>query len=87
MMEAIDGVLQVVIVQTGGETVRGETIAACCILQTGATWNPITLREQAFEVLPRYAIPDQVFILEHFPLLPSGKIDQQTLKQMIQQVE
>ena len=87
MMETIDGVLQVVIVQTHGETVRGETIAACCILQKGAHWNPVTLREKTFEVLPRYAVPDQVVILERFPLLLSGKIDQQTLKQMIQQTD
>ena len=86
-METIDGVLQVVIVQTHGETVRGETIAACCILQKGAHWNPVTLREKTFEVLPRYAVPDQVVILERFPLLLSGKIDQQTLKQMIQQTD
>lgn len=84
MMETIEGVVQVVIVQIPGETVRGETIAACCIVKPTSNWNATTLREKAFDVLPRYAVPDHVQLLERFPLLPSGKIDQQTLKKMIQ---
>jgi acyl-coenzyme A synthetase/AMP-(fatty) acid ligase len=78
-MEGIQDVAQVVVVRAPGESAHGERIAAFCVLSQPATLNQLQVRERCFERLPAYAIPDDIFILDALPLLPSGKVDRQRL--------
>jgi acyl-CoA synthetase (AMP-forming)/AMP-acid ligase II len=58
---------------------QGEQIAAFCVPRPGALADAAQLRRQCFDLLPHYAIPDEVQVTETLPLLPSGKVDRQTL--------
>jgi acyl-coenzyme A synthetase/AMP-(fatty) acid ligase len=82
-MEKIPAVDQVVVVRAAGRTNskanKDEQIVAICVVNPGATATPVQLRQHCFDLLPAYAIPDAVFIVETLPLLPSGKVDRQAL--------
>jgi acyl-CoA synthetase (AMP-forming)/AMP-acid ligase II len=78
-METIAAIAQVVVLTTGAEQQRGQDIAAFCVLKEGETLDKSQIRAHCFELLPRYAIPDEVFVLETLPTLPSGKVDRQAL--------
>lgn len=77
-MEQIAGVEQVVVVGKG----EIEGITAFCVLGNQALLTDAQIREECFERLPNYAIPDAVFLLDALPLLPSGKVDRQRLTGM-----
>jgi acyl-CoA synthetase (AMP-forming)/AMP-acid ligase II len=78
-MEKLEHIEQVVVTKTQGESQRGERIAAFCRPGRGVSLGREQIREQCGQLLPKYAIPDEVFIVDAFPLLPSGKIDRQAL--------
>jgi len=82
VMEKIDQVEKVVIVTSKEEEKRGPKIVAFCVLKAGAMISATQLRVACFNLLPKYAIPDQVLIVDSLPTLPSGKLDRQTLMQM-----
>ena len=78
-MEQMAGLEQVVVV--GRE--EAERIAAFCILSNKVQFTDGQIREQCFELLPNYAIPDEVRLLDTLPLLPTGKVDRQKLMAMV----
>ncbi|MEK7990873.1 MAG: fatty acid--CoA ligase family protein [Thiotrichaceae bacterium] len=75
-LEKIEAVQQAIVLPIAGDDIRGQRIAAFCV-------SDITnqqIREICFDVLPQYAIPDEVHVLKTLPMLPSGKVDRQKLK-------
>ena len=74
-MEQITGMEQVVVVGRG----EAERITAFCVLGDNALLTAVQIREQCFDYLPNYAIPDAVLLLDALPLLPSRKVDRQRL--------
>jgi acyl-CoA synthetase (AMP-forming)/AMP-acid ligase II len=78
-MEQIEAIAQVVVLTTPAERQRGQYLAAFCVLKEGIHLDEARIRAQCFDCLPRYAIPDEVFLLDAFPTLPSGKVDRQAL--------
>lgn len=78
LMEQITGVEQVVVVVRN----ESETITAFCV---AASQNGVTnshIRQRCFDLLPAYAIPDEVRLLDSLPLLSSGKVDRQALTRL-----
>lgn len=73
-MEQIAGVEQVVVVGKSEEC-----ITAFCVLGQQTLLGADQIREQCFDRLPNYAIPDAVLLLDALPVLPSGKVDRQRL--------
>ena len=41
------------------------------------------MRQKCFDLLPRYAVPDEVVIVESLPHLPSGKVDRRAVRALI----
>jgi len=82
-MEKIPAVEQVVVVRAAASTDskanEDEQMVAICVVNPGETATPAQLRQRCFDLLPAYAIPDAVLIVETLPLLPSGKVDRQAL--------
>lgn len=78
-MENIAALAQVVVLTTEAEQQRGQYLAAFCVLKEGESLDHNQIRAHCFELLPRYAIPDDVFVLDTLPTLPSGKVDRQAL--------
>ncbi len=81
-LESLPGVEKAVLVATAKETDQGRGLVAFCLTHD-ATLQAATLRQACFALLPNYAIPDQIQLLSEFPLLPSGKIDRQSLLQLL----
>lgn len=71
-IERLEGVQSTVVLYLE----RTDRLVACCV----ATAEASQIREACFGQLPPYALPDEVVVVESFPLLPSGKIDRQTLQ-------
>jgi acyl-coenzyme A synthetase/AMP-(fatty) acid ligase len=78
-MEGIEGVERVAVVAEG-ESQRGRGIVAYCVLAKGVKMAETDLRTFCFDILPRYAIPDVIFIVSSLPMLPNGKVDRQKLR-------
>jgi len=77
------GIDQVVVLTSNEETIRGEKLYAFCITENASSSSTIdkdTIRKACFEILPKYAVPDEIILQQTFPLAPSGKIDRQALK-------
>ncbi len=81
-MEKIENVEQVVVVATQEEDKRGQQIAAFCVPSQGAVLSDTQIRGACFNILPKYAIPDNVFVVDSWPTLPSGKVDRQAIIEM-----
>jgi acyl-coenzyme A synthetase/AMP-(fatty) acid ligase len=79
VMEKLDAAGEVAVVPGRGETKQGQRIVAFCVLRTGQIHDGAGIRQRCFDVLPHYAIPDEVRVLERLPLLASGKVDRQAL--------
>jgi acyl-CoA synthetase (AMP-forming)/AMP-acid ligase II len=41
------------------------------------------VRQKCFELLPRYAVPDDVVIVDSLPHLPSGKVDRRAVRDLV----
>ncbi len=77
---------QAVVLSGQQETVRGQKLYAFCISKKTTPSRDITsqsIRQACFEQLPRYAVPDEIILMEAFPLAPSGKINRRLLQQHI----
>jgi acyl-coenzyme A synthetase/AMP-(fatty) acid ligase len=70
-----------VLVALGGETIRGRAMIAFVTLRSpeGEHCDGAELRQRCVELLPAYAIPDELRPIAEFPMLPSGKVDRQRL--------
>jgi len=66
-----------------GETNRGRGIVVCCALREGANVDSDALRRACHDILPIYAIPDEIRTLAALPTLPSGKLDRRALQQTL----
>ncbi len=71
-------VAEVAIVR-GAQDIRGQHLAAFCVLRKGAHATSHTLRKAFAEALPSFVVPDSIHILDQLPRLPSGKIDRTAL--------
>jgi acyl-CoA synthetase (AMP-forming)/AMP-acid ligase II len=80
-VEKVPGVQRAVVV-AGGETRRGVKLVAVCLAED-ATLTPDAVRKSCFDLLPRYAVPDDVLIVESLPQTPSGKIDRRALRDLV----
>lgn len=79
IMEKMPGIAQVAVTAVPGTSARGERIAAFCVAQDGTALDQQAVRSGCFDILPRYAVPDEVRVLGALPLLPSGKTDRRAL--------
>lgn len=77
-MEGLPAVERAVTV-LGRENLRGRHILAFCSLREGHDLDGAQVRSACADVLPPYAIPDQIRILSAIPLLPNGKVDRRAL--------
>jgi acyl-CoA synthetase (AMP-forming)/AMP-acid ligase II len=81
-METIEEIERVVVVASG-EGKWGKRIVAFCVLGAGqAALDSAEVRQACFDVLPRYAIPDDMSIVGSLPTLPNGKVDRRALAKM-----
>lgn len=80
MMEQLDYLAQVAVVATKAEDIQGQKLRAFCVLAPNSQAIEVEkIHQDCKSILPKYAVPDEIIILEKFPLLPSGKTDQQAL--------
>jgi len=82
-MEKLAAIGEVAVVAGQGENQQGQRIAAFCVPRPGMLLDGAPLRQLCFDVLPQYAIPDEVRMLEALPTLPSGKVDRQALAALV----
>lgn len=82
IMEQFAQIEQVVVVASTEENRRGPRLTAFCVPGGEALLDGPQVRARCFDSLPKYAVPDEVRIVDSLPLLPSGKVDQQMLKAM-----
>jgi acyl-CoA synthetase (AMP-forming)/AMP-acid ligase II len=80
-VEKVPGIQRAVVV-AGGETRRGVKLVAVCLSEDPAL-TPDAVRKSCFDLLPRYAVPDDVRIVEELPQTPSGKIDRRALRDLV----
>ncbi len=82
-VERVEGVQRAILV-AAGESRRGSRLIAVCLAgPAGEGLRPDAVRQRCFELLPRYAVPDEVVIVDALPQLPSGKVDRRALRDLI----
>ena len=82
-LEKVEGVQRAVVLASG-ERIRGARLVGICLAEgNGHAPRPEAVRKKCFELLPRYAVPDEVMIVDHLPQLPSGKINRPALRALI----
>jgi acyl-coenzyme A synthetase/AMP-(fatty) acid ligase len=82
-VERVAGVQRAVVV-AAGESRRGSRLVAVCLLnRDGESPRADAVRQKCFELLPQYAVPDEVLIVESLPHLPSGKVDRRALRDLV----
>lgn len=82
-VEKVSGVVRAVVVASG-ESRRGARLVAVCLTETnGGGARPEAIRQKCFDLLPRYAVPDEVVIVESLPHLPSGKVDRRAVRDLV----
>jgi acyl-CoA synthetase (AMP-forming)/AMP-acid ligase II len=79
IVEKLPGIAQVVVTVAPGASARGPRIAAFCVPKTDAELDEQDIRGRCFDLLPRYALPDEVHVMEAMPLLATGKVDRRAL--------
>jgi acyl-coenzyme A synthetase/AMP-(fatty) acid ligase len=82
-MEKFAALRGVIVVAGRDENKQGQRIAAFCVPRQGAAVDGPELRRQCFDVLPHYAVPDEVYITEELPMLASGKVDRRSLAALV----
>ncbi len=82
-VEKASGVRRVVVV-SAGESRRGDRLVAVCLADQGTEApRPDAVRRRCFKLLPRYAVPDEVVIVDSLPQLPSGKVDRRAVRELV----
>lgn len=59
-------------------------IAAFLVLEAGTAGTPAELRRRLAESVPRQMIPSRFLLLDQIPIAPSGKVDREQLRQILQ---
>ena len=85
-IETISGIDSVVVISQG-ESQRGKGLVAYCVLTKGTNISETDIRAACFEMLPKRAIPDRLWLVNSLPLLPNGKVDRQKLVGMADSAE
>jgi acyl-CoA synthetase (AMP-forming)/AMP-acid ligase II len=80
-VEKVEGVQRAVLV-AAGETLRGSRLVAVCQAAVGGL-QPEAVRQRCFDLLPLYAVPDEVVVVDSLPHLPSGKIDRRAVRERV----
>ncbi len=80
-VERVEGIQRAVVV-AAGETRRGVRLVAVCLRRDGETPTAEEVRSRCFDLLPRYAVPDEVMIVDTLPHLPSGKVDRRAVREL-----
>jgi acyl-coenzyme A synthetase/AMP-(fatty) acid ligase len=80
IVEKLDGVGEVAVVAGRKETDRGQTISAFCVLRSGAVLDGTEVRRRCIDLMPPYAIPDEIRIMTELPLLANGKLNRRALE-------
>ena len=64
---------------------RGQNVAACVVLENGATIDPEQLRSRVKSEISAYKVPRHLFVDEEsaLPFTDSGKIDKRRLQEML----
>jgi acyl-CoA synthetase (AMP-forming)/AMP-acid ligase II len=84
-VEKVEGVQRAVVV-SAGETQRGARLVAVCLVEkNGQALTPDSVRRSCFGLLPRYAVPDEVVLVDALPHLPSGKVDRRAVRALVAQ--
>lgn len=81
-VEKVAGVARAVVV-AAGESRRGSRLIAVCLADRNGGPQPGAVRRRCRELLPRYAVPDEVVIVDALPQLPSGKVDRRAIRQLL----
>jgi acyl-coenzyme A synthetase/AMP-(fatty) acid ligase len=82
-VEKVEGIQRAVLV-AAGESRRGSRLIAVCLpAEAGGGPRPDAVRQKCFDLLPRYAVPDEVVIVDSLPQLPSGKVDRRAVRDLI----
>lgn len=82
-VEKVEGVERAVVV-AAGESRRGARLVAVCLPRAGGgDLRPEAVRQKCFDLLPRYAVPDEVILVESLPHLPSGKVDRRAVRELV----
>jgi acyl-CoA synthetase (AMP-forming)/AMP-acid ligase II len=86
-VERVEGVQRAVVV-AAGESRRGSRLVAICLAKPEAEeLRADAVRRKCFELLPRYAVPDEVVIVDSLPQLPSGKVDRRAVRELALSLE
>lgn len=80
-VEKVPGIQRAVVV-AAGETRRGPRLVAVCLPRQGESPEPDAVRRKCFDLLPHYAVPDEIRIVESLPHLPSGKVDRRAVREL-----
>jgi len=84
-VEKVEGVQRAVVV-SAGETQRGARLVAVCLVEkNGQALTSDAVRRSCFGLLPRYAVPDEVVLVDALPHLPSGKVDRRAVRALVAQ--
>lgn len=82
-VEKASGVRRAVVVAAGESRRGGRLVAVCLADESDEAPRPDAVRRRCFELLPRYAVPDEVVIVESLPQLPSGKVDRRAVRELV----
>ena len=85
--EKLAGIAQIAVAAVPGFAARGERIAMFCVASDGDVLEPTNLRNRCIGLLPRYAMPDDIHVRDHLPMLASGKVDRRSLVASLSQRE
>jgi acyl-CoA synthetase (AMP-forming)/AMP-acid ligase II len=82
-VEKVPGIQRAVVV-AAGESRRGPRLVAVCLpRQDTEVPEADAIRKSCFDLLPHYAVPDEVRIVEALPHLPSGKVDRRAVRELV----
>jgi acyl-coenzyme A synthetase/AMP-(fatty) acid ligase len=82
-LRAIDGV-QDAAVAAGENDIRGRGLVAFCVLRSDVRLSAQELRARCAKLVPAFAVPDIVQVLDDLPRLVNGKLDRRSLAGMAQ---
>jgi|GEM_PF-512913 len=86
-IEQLNYISQVTVIATKSENIQGQQLIAFCVLKPNQSVEVAQIFNDCKTILPKYAVPDDILILNEFPLLPSGKTNQQALHSLVKKTD